>query len=208
MYIDKMKLKENKERYGDEQVFVVPASFFSNLENGYVDYISKVPTDLYFKHIEQNALFLPRYEAEENCTFLQIIPYIIIKKEDKYFAYYRHGKSKEPRLLNKYSLGFGGHINPCDSEHSSNIILTGMLREYSEELSVKANHQPIFKGLVRDKSSQLIDHIGLVFVVDVEDAKVLEEEKYEGIWMTKEELKKRYIQFENWAKTIISEKIF
>lgn len=209
MYVDNVKLKQNKIRYGDEEVYVIQPSHFAHMQSDYVEYKSKTSVEDYFRHLEQHALFLPRYEVEENCSFLQIIPYIIIKKEDQYFAYYRHGKSKEPRLLNKYSLGFGGHINPCDAKSTKSIILTGMLREYVEELSVKTkpNTFPIFKGIVRDRSQQLMDHIGLVFVVEVEDAKVLEEEKYKGIWMNKEQLKKQYINFENWAKIIISEKI-
>ena len=62
----------------------------------------------------QNNFFLPRSRAEQDPAFKQIIPYVIFTFEGTILRYVRGAKSGEKRLVDKASIGIGGHINDSD----------------------------------------------------------------------------------------------
>ena len=51
-------------------------------------------------------------ELENDTTLKQIIPYVLVSHADKFLVYQRAPKLTETRLQKKFSLAFGGHINP------------------------------------------------------------------------------------------------
>src|SRR5699024_7470616 len=53
-----------------------------------------------------------RRDMEQDTTYLQPIPYTIIKQGSKYFAYTRLEGGGEARLHGKTSIGAGGHMDP------------------------------------------------------------------------------------------------
>ena len=59
--------------------------------------------------------FIPRGEAENDPSFKQIIPYVIMSCEGKYLNYVRGKRAGEKRLVGNLSIGIGGHINPVDN---------------------------------------------------------------------------------------------
>ncbi len=67
--------------------------------------------------------FIDRPMAENDPSFKQIIPYIIIQTADlkKTAIYNRQGSEK--RLHDLWSLGIGGHINPIDQENKLVILV-------------------------------------------------------------------------------------
>ncbi len=113
--------------------------------------------------------FIDRPMAENDPSFKQIIPYILIQSLDlkKTAIYNRQGS--ETRLHDLWSLGIGGHINPIDQENKlvsfKDILVTGMNRELSEELATKpADESAEFVGVISEDITDVGKvHLGAVF---------------------------------------------
>lgn len=194
--IQQMRLKE---KYGTEQVFVVPykevmdvPDLFSEVEPDNLDWA-------------KNGIFVFRYDAEYNPLFQQIIPYVVLTDSKKEKFYISKRISGEERLVDLYSIGFGGHINPCDGY--CNPITNCIDRELDEEVSAKYKEEPLsLIGTVRDMSSSTNDHLGVVYLKRVSNKstiKIKEKDKLKGKWMTVHELYDNYGKFESWGKYII-----
>lgn len=201
MFKDHAKLKELKEKYKDEQVFVVPAGVLSHLEDGFTK--EKHSKDIYSK-FDRLGKYIYRYDAEGNPTFQQIIPYVILFNPNtgKYYTYKRIQGSGETRLHGQLSIGFGGHIDSSDG--TNEVVFKGLVRELMEEVEYN-NIAPVeFIGYIRNMQSATNDHTGLVFVLFVDHATVRETEKYVGEWMTAQEMEENYFKFEDWGKHLIN----
>src|ERR1035438_1998705 len=101
--------------------------------------------------------------------FKQIIPYVLIEHRGRILAYQRTAKGNESRLHNKYSIGFGGHINDTDLQPQSNILYTGMLRELNEEVYLPTLSGLQLLGCINDDASLVGQvHLGVVFRAQVD----------------------------------------
>ncbi len=200
MFKDALKIHQLRERYGSEQVFVVPTSTVMDIPDGFS---KQAHTKDIYKKFDSIGKYIYRYDAEENVSFQQIIPYVILYNpiEGTYLVYTRQSGSKENRLHNQISIGFGGHIDSGDGINE--VVFKGLVRELMEEVEYQNTEGLSFIGYVRDQSSKTYDHLGLVFELPVSMAEVKETEKYNGEWMTKEQLQENYFKFEGWAKYII-----
>lgn len=92
-----------------------------------------------------DALWIgPRAILEQDPSFVQPIPYIVVTDGEKVLAYVRGQSGGEGRLHDKVSIGFGGHIDASDQDVDPTtgvIDLRGTLyraahRELEEELAV------------------------------------------------------------------------
>ena len=197
--LKKIQTAKLREKYGTEQVFVVPYLDVINVP----DRFSKVAKD----NLEwtKKGKYVFRYDAEYNIFFQQIIPYVVLADRKKERFYISKRISGEERLINKLSIGFGGHINPCDGYHDP--LENCIMRELGEEVSAKYIQEPLsLLGTVRDMSSSTNDHIGIVFLKRISNKttiKILEQDKLKGQWMTMEDLYNNYGSFESWGKYII-----
>lgn len=197
----KKTIEELKQKYKKEKVFVLPIDLVTNIPDKFT--LVKKDNSIFSKY-DNLGTFIYRYDAEYNNAFQQIIPYFFItnKDESKYFVAKRiQGDS---RLIDKLSLGFGGHINDCDG--NNNIVYHALNREMHEELNIPNNLTFKYLGTMRDITSETSEHFGLIFSVKVDDEKLVsikETENLEGVWMTPEELFKDFNKFENWSKYIL-----
>ena len=113
--------------------------------------------------------FVKRIEAENDSSYKQIIPYIILQTKDhgKTAIYQRQGS--EQRLHDLWSLGIGGHINPVDvntkKDSFKQILITGMQREIDEELEKMPEElSPEFVGVISEDITDVGKvHLGAVF---------------------------------------------
>jgi predicted NUDIX family phosphoesterase len=65
-----------------------------------------------------DTLFKRRGCMEENPSFKQLIPYVIVTNENnEILMYKRSTKGGESRLHNVYSIGFGGHIDEPENRY-------------------------------------------------------------------------------------------
>ena len=212
-----MKTKRNKEllkeKYGTEQVFVVPYHFTQEIPNGlsYGSDVSDIDLD--------KGKYLYRYDVEGDMSFIQIIPTVVISdaSEEKYFVTRRIGG--EERLKDKLSIIIGGHINPPDG-YRIRMLFNCMNREIGEETNlydINRNDSKMVdiksaypEWYVRDLTSNTPDHLGYIYRLKlsnngVRKLKVKETNNLEGMWMTKDQLMNNYAKFESWGQMIIAE---
>ena len=155
--------------------------------------------------IEANLEGMDRETAEEDVTFKQIIPYLVVKFEDKYLLYKRTKKISESRLREKLSIGIGGHINPIDEVEGS-IINEALKRELAEEISLQISKEPVAIGFINDDNNEVGRvHLGVVFTVEADSSEfeVMEKENIVAEWATKEQLKADFDRLESWSQLII-----
>ncbi len=150
--------------------------------------------------------FKERQKIENDSTFKQIIPYIIIQTKDhKHIAVYKR-KGSEKRLHDLWSIGIGGHINPIDKNKNNHsikqIILSGMQRELDEELKRRdITEKPVFTGIINEEETDVGSvHIGAVFMILTNnmDAYSGGEELVDFKWLEIE--KARKLNLELWSK--------
>ena len=186
-----------------EKILVVPAEWANNLcQTGFTvdihpNFLSELP---------KTAFFMDRPAAEVNPKFRQIIPYILVKYQNKYLTVTRRTTQTEVRLHNKVSFGIGGHINPID-DAASNVLDAGLRRELSEELAT--NNPPGFNelkllGLLSDDASELEQvHLGVVMLWETtEPIAIRETDKMDGEYLSLDEIGARRERLENWSRLV------
>jgi predicted NUDIX family phosphoesterase len=153
--------------------------------------------------ITHKALFLPRTEVEEDPSYQQIIPYIIFRSGDRYFATQRTAQGSDARIHHLWSLGVGGHINPIDA---SDPLAEGLKREWEEEVAYSGEFSPQLLGLLNDDSDPISQvHLGVVYLVDgaSDQIAVRETDKLRGQLLTLDELDDPGRNLETWARIVL-----
>jgi predicted NUDIX family phosphoesterase len=155
------------------------------------------------------AIFLDRSAAEEDPTHKQIIPYILIVHEGRFLLYKRTKKQGESRLHEKFSLGFGGHINEIDGnrETDTNLILAAMIRELNEELFLPSVRQLRVAGFINDDTNAVGKvHLGVAFIVETANERfaVNEPEMIEAKWCDTQAIDDIFPKLESWSQLLWS----
>lgn len=123
-----------------------------------------------------NPVFMPRDQVEEDPTYLQIIPYIMLRKGDEIFTYSRGVGGGEARLHSNYSIGLGGHIDREDSWvfpgkglDIIHTILCSAERELREEVGVTVEiNTDACHGLLFDPTTPVGNvHLGVLMEVEI-----------------------------------------
>ena len=144
-------------------------------------------------------------ELEGDVRFKQVIPYIVVKSEDKYLFATRSSDGSESRLRGKGLIGFGGHVRAEDVEGKS-LVEWGQ-RELEEELEAKSEVLSIeFRGIINRLADDVdLVHVGLLIVVEVggQNVEIREKEKFdEPEWLSLGELKKTG-HLEGWSQLVV-----
>lgn len=213
-----LKKEELKAKYGETLVMGVSESLVNPL-------LKKIYTPkegvYYTAQGEQETTKIPlisainaqmeprfRYEAELDPSFKQVIPYVILRYQDKVFCTHRLNGG-DARLAGGYSIGTGGHVD------SGENIYDGMYRELREEVGVTMNDIMGYSvnGFILDNSSAVNSvHLGVVIsmVIVRDDIQCLEKEKLAGEWLNYKQLKKLYDQdkLESWSKIAADNLLF
>ncbi len=196
-----------------ERVLVFPAKMIS-LPDFITGVVSK-PTVVqkYCNAIlgDGQLFFMDRKEAENNPAFKQLIPYVVLQKGNSTFRYQRTNKGNENRLHNKWSVGVGGHINPCDihADNEEFMYETGFYRELAEETGLLFKSdicKKTIRALLYDNSDNVGRvHFGVVHVVDIGDKEInLEKDKLtNGEFVHIMTHRLEVAKYENWSKLVI-----
>lgn len=116
-----------------------------------------------------NLFYIDRDIAENDPSYKQVIPYCVFTKNSDLFIYQRSKKASENRLHDLWSVGVGGHINPCDGLNSETIS-NACKREIEEEVSFTNPKNIRFIGLINDDTTPVNSvHFGVVFHVILND---------------------------------------
>lgn len=195
-----MNRQELMDKYKDEKVYVVPTYRLDSLD----DKFTPTPHDpKIWKEFDSMGFFMNRYEAEGNHAFQQIIPYIVIFNNDATKIYTTRRIKGDHRLVDRYSIGCGGHINEEDGP--KDIVFNAAKRELFEEIST--NYTSNFKkiGYMRDIASATNDHTGIVLTItaDEDNIQIKETDKLSGSWMDLDQLIMAYENLENWSRYIV-----
>jgi predicted NUDIX family phosphoesterase len=171
-----------------------------------------------------DVIIASRNVLEQDANFKHIIPYILVKRGDKYLTYQRTSKGGEIRLHGDFSFGFGGHIDVGDINlqndgqqiNLSETIIFSARREMAEELAIILNNEEtetplVIKGFLYDDSNAVGSvHLGLVIVIEVpEDREITSPEDQIDLqgFKTKDELLENLVKYENWSQLLIEDLI-
>lgn len=144
----------------EERVFVVPRAAVPDAAGWYG--LRTTELDAFVAGAEHDGRYEPRAAMEQDPSFKQIIPYLVLRDGPRYFLMQRTNAGGDPRLHGRYSIGVGGHLNPGDGG-----LLGGLRREWDEE--VVAGFVPEFQlvALLNDDTTAVgAVHLGAVYVAD------------------------------------------
>ena len=167
-----------------EEVLVFPRAIFEEvgsfqgLNLNYASYLEKIFS-------QGVCYFHPRVRAEQDFKLKQIIPYVLLTWKGKVLRYIRGKKSRETRLVEKASVGVGGHINPIDDSlfHDTNRIMqdlydSAVQREVAEEVLIESSYVSRIVGILNDDANEVGQvHFGIVHVLELNEPKVKKKDK-------------------------------
>jgi predicted NUDIX family phosphoesterase len=186
----------------EENVLVVPTAGINPLLTGK---FTKTNLDRALDYILSNHSFRSRAIVEEDPSFKQIIPYVIVRFEDRYLLLQRTSKQTEKRLHGKLSIGIGGHINDLETAGShKNILHAGLERELEEEIHLAGQRRSLdLVGIISDDSTPVGQvHLGLVFILETDrpEHTVNEADLMTAEWATLDQLRERRDRMETWSQ--------
>lgn len=91
-----------------------------NADNFPVNGINIYPMSRFLYQAQPHLAIRERESLEKNAAYRQLLPYVIVKYPNcsdgkvRYATYKRTEGGNEGLLHNKYSIGYGGHIDACD----------------------------------------------------------------------------------------------
>ncbi|MGB9790630.1 NUDIX domain-containing protein [Thermotoga caldifontis] len=186
-----------------ERVLVLP----SKIVEGFVDDrngVFQIELDRVREAIEKNAFFIDRQIAEFDESVRQVIPYVLMRENDKFLLLRRTKKQQEKRLHGKLSLGVGGHINTNDGDTPWEAFLKGMEREMHEEVNVELERLS-YVGLLNDTSSSVSRvHVGLVYLAEVKFLGLNEPDMFDFWFADLSEIERREGELEGWSKLVLA----
>lgn len=165
--------------------------------------------------IAERGFFVERERAEQEPTWKQVIPYLVVTCPDGVLLLKRTKRGGDARLHDKLSIGVGGHLNPVDAEGEGlgarrGLVARGAQRELHEELGLEVDAAPAVLGLINDDSNPVgAVHVGLVGVVQLDHPPTIAEtEVLEGQVVPVDELRRMRAEgsnFETWSSLLIDQ---
>ncbi|MEZ6138995.1 MAG: phosphoesterase [Zavarzinella sp.] len=188
-----------------QEVLVVPESRLAHVEK-FCGLLDNSHQFLDFLLDPAHFLFIPRAEAENDPTYKQLIPYVVLQHGDSYFAYQRGKGGGEKRLHARYSIGIGGHIERTDGPISGDLYRTGMMRELQEEVQIGTTWRETLVGAIYDDRTPVgAVHVGIVHLLQLAEPTVtvgediLENAGFQPL----SQLREQYHAFETWSQFLL-----
>ena len=205
--------QERKSIMKDEKVLVVKQSYIESigLAEGYVVDSEDVSVDTILRRLfmRGDLEYMDRIEAEEDNDYRQIITFLTLRCENVYVGHWRSVGGVEQRLAGKYTIGFGGHLNPIDGPPQLfSSYYSGALRELHEETG---RHLTIDRdtvtGIINDRRDSVGRvHLGIVHVMEISKDAVdflIGESELNVEPMTKFNLAMNWTKMNRWSHLIL-----
>lgn len=156
----------------DKQILAIKTDIINDILDSALQHGGFVPftAEDSYDDIVNQATTGRRGDLEEDPTFKQIIPYLVLQDPQKNILYYiRATGSGEQRLHRKLSLGVGGHVEAEDIADIEETVLHALKREVHEEFgdTMKIS-EPNALGLIYREDSPVDQvHIGVLFLAQI-----------------------------------------
>jgi predicted NUDIX family phosphoesterase len=181
-----------------ELVFVVPRAAVMGSDGWHG--ISPADPAAFTELISRAGRYAPRAAMEEDGTFKQIIPYLVLRDGPRYFLMRRTRGGADKRLHDRYSIGVGGHLNPGDGG-----LEGGLRREWEEELAAAFVPAFTFVGLLNDDTTDVGSvHLGAVYVADAggRPVAIRETNKLSGEFADPDAVRSVVDRMETWSRLV------
>lgn len=188
-----------------EDVLVVPTVRFHSL-GVFEGFCSRVAEYLPGLLATDHLRYLPRSRAENDPSFKQLIPCVVLRRHDQVSSYTRGRSGGEARLRALRSLGFGGHICSEDRETSTDPSRAGLMLELEEEVFLDTTYSERVFGLINDDLTAVGQvHLGIVHVFDLAEPNVshLDEALADGGFASLKQLRQLRVEFETWSRFLL-----
>jgi predicted NUDIX family phosphoesterase len=191
---------------GAERVLVIPtevlrrAGLFQGFSPRVEHYLPGLLDPAHFR-------YLPRSQAENDPSFKQLIPYVVLRWGDQVFHYTRGQGGGEVRLRALRSVGVGGHICAEDGVVTGDDYRLGMLREVHEEVHLDGPYTERRLGLINDDRTPVGQvHLGIVHVFDLQGPYVRRPEEVltEDGFAPLPQLRRQVAGFETWSQFLLT----
>ena len=189
--------------YGNEQVLV--------LSNDDLEYLLNKPdfTDLE-SYVDNLGHFKLRNDVETDPEYRQVIPYVLVRMKEPIDGVYEYLVAKRLKgvLAGGHTLGFGGHINPCDRVANMTQTKACIYRELTEELGIPKDKilklEDTNSVIYNDENDVNRVHLGMIFIAEVEyaDYKINEPENLELLNVSYNQLD-QVPDLESWSEKTI-----
>ena len=195
----------------EEKVVVIDPienNFDLRFEDGIID--DQKDIRFFFNVIARTYDLLERSAADATFAKRQLVVYPVVVNNGNILRYQRY-KGGEKRLENKWSVGFGGHVNEDDSRYW-NMIDKALEREMYEELMWIPRMDQYYPVSLIQSDLTDVDkmHIGVVYIVNLTDPQVAQLVAREGIsnltWVKPQDTS-WISKAETWTK-IVMENVF
>ena len=147
--------------------------------------------------------WLDRAEAEQDPSYKQVIPYVVVRDRERVFLMERTDAGGDARLHRRATIGVGGHLNPVDD--GPDPMGSGLRREWHEELEAEWEPEFVPIGLLNDDRNPVGSvHLGIVFDVQAHGRpiNVRERAKLSGRLATIDELRAAWDRLETWSQLV------
>ncbi|MEL6896778.1 MAG: phosphoesterase [Planctomycetota bacterium] len=190
-----------------ENILVIPASVidtvgaFTGFQRDHDAYLQAI-----LNHPELG--FKARPSMEQDPSFKQLIPYVVIESSDAQaapllFAYTRGSGAGESRLHAKRSIGIGGHIDEIDAVGEGHAYENGMQRELDEEVTIESPAEIQRMGLIYDPSTPVgTVHLGIVHRMKIDNLNVRpnEDDICDTGFVSLTDLRAQFDRLETWSQ--------
>lgn len=180
-----------------EYVYAVPAHMLPAAQPQIVPL-----NDQLYQLLNTAGQYLPRPEAEEDPTWRQVIPYVLLEHRGKVLLM-RRIAGGDARLRLRYSLGVGGHINPIDqaAPEETDRIAAALRREMQEEVHAEiVGLQPLGLIILEDSPVSRV-HVGVLYWAQSATVpSIRETDKLEGTLATLAEITAVAEHLEGWSQ--------
>jgi predicted NUDIX family phosphoesterase len=187
---------------GEELVYAVPRAQLLEPHHRETAWrgVLEAEAEPYLQRMRLYGAFRPRGELENDPSWKQIIPYLVVRDGPRYLLMRRTRAGGDERLFERYSIGVGGHLNPGDAD-----VEGGLRREWAEEIAADFVPDFTFVGLLNDDEDPVgAVHLGFVYQADAAGraVSIREADKLTGDLRTPAEVATAVEHMESWSRLL------
>ncbi|MEW6523810.1 MAG: hypothetical protein AB1445_09625 [Bacillota bacterium] len=168
--------------------------------------LSTSPGD-FLHRCRNHGQFRPRSAVEDDPSFKQIIPYVVLFDAKHILCVRRLSAQSESRLHGLLSLGIGGHMNPAPGEPGfTGLLAANARRELHEELFLDCEPDVTWVAFINDDGRPVGRvHAGLLGLAQVDPARVRvrETRQMRGEFAPYSQLLALRPEFESWSQLVL-----